>query len=201
MDLQGTSMSARGRRPFVTTSSEVGSSPCLGGARCRRSSSHHRSTFHFPFVLSCLPTHLVSIPSLNVVYLPSVPPMSLCRIVYCKCMCTFSLVRDGLCTHLFVVLVSGAFMNNTAPLITQFCSPAPVITAASYALPYTIIYHCSILLYIKSYFLPHFVPNFCCLHPYLIPGTSRYVQPFNLWNDATVCRVAHCVTVNTALGD
>jgi hypothetical protein len=32
----------------------------------------------------------------------------------------FSLVGDGFCTHLFVVLVSGGFMNQTALLITQF---------------------------------------------------------------------------------
>jgi hypothetical protein len=45
-------------------------------------------------------------------------------------MWTFSLVRDGFCTHLFVVLVTGGFMNKAAPLITQFCSPAPDFPAA-----------------------------------------------------------------------
>jgi hypothetical protein len=102
------------------------SSPCSGDAWRHRSSSHHRSTFHFPFVLSCLPTHLVSIPSLHVVYL-----------TLCKCMCTFYLVRDGFCSHLFVVLVSCGFMNKTALLITQFCSPAPDFPATRYTLPYT----------------------------------------------------------------
>jgi hypothetical protein len=62
--------------------------------------------------------------------------MSLCGIVYCKCMCTFPLVRDGFCTHLFVVLVTSGFMNKTAPLITKFCCPVPDFPAASYALPY-----------------------------------------------------------------
>ena len=53
----------------VTTSIEVGPSPCSGGVRRHRFSSHRRSTFHSPFVLSCFPTHLVFIPSLHVVYL------------------------------------------------------------------------------------------------------------------------------------
>jgi hypothetical protein len=39
------------------------------GGRRHQSSSHRRSTFHFPFVLSCFPTHLVYIPSLLVTYL------------------------------------------------------------------------------------------------------------------------------------
>uniref|UniRef100_A0A674BT73 Chromo domain-containing protein n=1 Tax=Salmo trutta TaxID=8032 RepID=A0A674BT73_SALTR len=34
------------------------------------------------------------------------------------CMCTLSLLRDGYCTHLFVVLVTGGVYNKTAPLIT-----------------------------------------------------------------------------------
>ena len=84
------------------------------GSRRHWSSSHHRSTFHFPFVLSCL--------------------------FICKCMCTFSLVRNGVCTHLFVVLVTGGFMNKTTPLITQLCPPAPDFPAASYALPYNYMY-------------------------------------------------------------
>ena len=41
------------------------------GGRRRRSSSHRQSIFHFPFVLSCFPTHLVFIPSLCVVYFKS----------------------------------------------------------------------------------------------------------------------------------
>ena len=39
--------------------------PATFGGQCHRSLSHRRSTFHFPFVLSCLPTHLFSIPSLH----------------------------------------------------------------------------------------------------------------------------------------
>uniref|UniRef100_A0AAZ3QQC7 Chromo domain-containing protein n=1 Tax=Oncorhynchus tshawytscha TaxID=74940 RepID=A0AAZ3QQC7_ONCTS len=35
------------------------------GSRHRRSSSHHRSIFHFPSVLSCFSSHLVSIPSIT----------------------------------------------------------------------------------------------------------------------------------------
>jgi CHASE2 domain-containing sensor protein len=46
----------------------------LGGRRCR-SSSHRRSTFHFPFVLSCVSTHLVSSPSFTCcVFNPLFPP-------------------------------------------------------------------------------------------------------------------------------
>ena len=45
------------------------------GARRHRSSSHHRSTFHFPFVLSCLLIHLVSISLITCcVFNPLYPP-------------------------------------------------------------------------------------------------------------------------------
>jgi hypothetical protein len=37
---------------FVTTSAEVGTSPCSFGGRRHRLSRHHRSMFHFRFVLS-----------------------------------------------------------------------------------------------------------------------------------------------------
>uniref|UniRef100_A0A8C7RX13 Gypsy retrotransposon integrase-like protein 1 n=1 Tax=Oncorhynchus mykiss TaxID=8022 RepID=A0A8C7RX13_ONCMY len=47
----------------VTTSAEVGPSPSSGCVRHHRLSRHHRSMFHFCFVLFCLDhTHLVSIP-------------------------------------------------------------------------------------------------------------------------------------------
>jgi hypothetical protein len=46
----------------------------FGGGR-HRSSSHRRSTFHFPFVLSCFPAHLVFISSsLLSVFSPLFPP-------------------------------------------------------------------------------------------------------------------------------
>ena len=58
-----------------TISTEVGSSPCSGGVRRHRSSSQCRSTFHFPFVLSCFPTHLVFISLINCcVFNPLFPP-------------------------------------------------------------------------------------------------------------------------------
>jgi hypothetical protein len=57
------------------------------GGGHRRSSSHHRSTFHFPFVLSCLPTHLVSIPSWHVVYLTLCPPPCLCAELFIVSAC------------------------------------------------------------------------------------------------------------------
>ena len=57
----------------------------LGGRR-RRSSSHHWSIFHFPLVLSCLPTHLFSITFITCcVFNPLFPLMSLSEIVYCQC--------------------------------------------------------------------------------------------------------------------
>ena len=66
----------------VTTSAKVGPSPCSGGVRSHRPSSHRWSTFHFPLLLSCLPSHLVPIPSITCcVFIPLFPPMSLSVIV------------------------------------------------------------------------------------------------------------------------
>ena len=56
------------------------------GGQLHRSSSHHWSIFHFPLVLSCLPTHLVSIPFITCcVFNPLFPLMSLSEIVLCQC--------------------------------------------------------------------------------------------------------------------
>ena len=54
------------------------------GGRRHRSSSHHWSIFHFPLVLSCLPSHLVPIPSITLcVFNPLYPLMSLTVSVRC----------------------------------------------------------------------------------------------------------------------
>ena len=71
----------------------------LGGRRYR-SSSHHRSIFHFPLVLSCLPTHLFSIPSITCVFNPLFPLMSLSEIVYCQCSVYLYRCATGLRTHI-----------------------------------------------------------------------------------------------------
>jgi hypothetical protein len=61
------------------------------GTRRRRSSSHHQSTFHFPFVLSCLLTHLVSI-----------------SLISC---CVFNpLFSPCLCAELFIVSACARFL-------------------------------------------------------------------------------------------
>ena len=73
---------------IVTTSAEVDASPCSGGWR-RRSSSHRRSIFHFPFVLSRFPTHLVLISLMCCVFNPLFPPC-LCVVLFI-CKCTFCL--------------------------------------------------------------------------------------------------------------
>jgi hypothetical protein len=104
--------------------------------RRHRSSSHRRSTFHFPFVLSCLPTHLVSIPSYTCcVFNPlPPPPISLSGIVYCKCLCMLCLVCVGLCTHLLIVLFSSGVLllncavENTVFALLRLTSLPPVRT-------------------------------------------------------------------------
>ena len=75
-------------------------------------SSHRSSLFHFPLVLSCLPSHLVSIPSITCcAFNPLFPLMSLLVIVYCKCMCTSVLVCVGLCYPLiFMIMFSCEFL-------------------------------------------------------------------------------------------
>ena len=56
------------------------------GGRCHQSSSHRRSTFHFPFVLSCFPTHLVFISLINCcvfnLMFPTLFVVSACAHVY-----------------------------------------------------------------------------------------------------------------------
>jgi hypothetical protein len=53
----------------VTTSTEVGSSPCLGGVQRHRPSSHRRSIF--PFVLSCSPqTWFTFLNHIVYIYIP-----------------------------------------------------------------------------------------------------------------------------------
>ena len=52
------------------------------GGRSRWSSSHRRSIFHFPFVLSCFPTHLVLISLIMCcVFNPLFPPC-LCVVLF-----------------------------------------------------------------------------------------------------------------------
>ena len=58
--------------------------------------------FHFPLVLSCLPTHLVSIPFINCcVFNPLYPVMSLSEIVCYSMFCIG--VRQVLVPTLFIV--------------------------------------------------------------------------------------------------
>jgi hypothetical protein len=59
------------------------------GGRPHGSSSHDRSTFHFPFVLSCFPAHLVYIPSSLYVYI------ILCSPHVCVCNCSLRLLCDA----------------------------------------------------------------------------------------------------------
>jgi hypothetical protein len=59
----------------------------LGGRR-HRSSSHRRSTFHFPFLLSCFSAHQVYIPSSLSVYI------ILCSPHVCVCNCSLCLLCD-----------------------------------------------------------------------------------------------------------
>lgn len=66
----------------VTTSIEDGSSPCSGGALRRRPTSHHRSFFHFPFVLSVVLSHLVSFAFISVCIVTPVACLGLCGIVH-----------------------------------------------------------------------------------------------------------------------
>jgi hypothetical protein len=71
---------------IVMTFAEVGPCPCSAAfdGRCHRLSSHRRSTFHFPFVLSLFSTHLVSIPQLHVHYLTLCFPHVGVRVcIYC----------------------------------------------------------------------------------------------------------------------
>ena len=69
------------------------------GGRRHRSSSHRRSIFHFPFVLSCFPTHLVFISQLLVMYLTLCFP----HVFVCVCLLLgsvrFRLVCSGCCVH------------------------------------------------------------------------------------------------------
>jgi hypothetical protein len=86
----------------VTTSTEVVSPPCSGGVWRQHhwSSSHRRSTFHFPFVLSCFPTHLVSISLIkHCVFNPLYPPCPCVELFVCKCLCIMLLELVGFCTH------------------------------------------------------------------------------------------------------
>ena len=77
--------------------------------RRHRASSHRRSTFHFPFVLSYFPTpglhSLITCRVLNSLF----PPMSLCEIVCCKCMCTSDWFCGGLFYPYFVLVGTACF--------------------------------------------------------------------------------------------
>ena len=84
------------------------------GGRRHRSSSHRQSTFHFPFVLSCFLTHLISIFIINCcVFNPLFPPCPCVELFVCKCLYTMLLVR----------YVTGTYL----------CSPASDFTATSSA--------------------------------------------------------------------
>ena len=76
------------------------------GGRHHRSSSHHWSIFHFPLVLSRLPTHLVSIPFITCcVFKPLFPLMSLSEMFcYFSVVLVFVLVRDGFSYPLYLLL-------------------------------------------------------------------------------------------------
>ena len=56
--------------------------------------SHHSSIFHFPLALSCLPSHLVTIPSITCcVFNPLFPLMSLSEIVLLYVYCIVCYVQ------------------------------------------------------------------------------------------------------------
>ena len=97
------------------------------GGRCHRPSSQHWSIFHFPLVLSCLPSHLVPIPSITCrVFNPLIPLMSLSEIVWLYVMCMYYVgVQRVLyplllfCTfHFFLVL--STFIKHTPFLPSSF---------------------------------------------------------------------------------
>ena len=120
----------------VTTSAEVGSSPCSGGARRgarrRRSSSHHGSTFIFPCVLSCFSSHLVFISLITCcVFIPLFPPC-LCVGLFIVVLCARSpWAHNGLFLCLFILLFWMLLvLHNKSPVINQFCSLAPDFSAA-----------------------------------------------------------------------
>ena len=100
------------------------------GSRRHRSSSHRRSTFHFPFVLSCLPPHLVSIPSLHVVYLTLCSPHVLVPelLVHVMLVCNgFCLLMNLLfCLQWFYLLncaVVNLFLLSCARLLCRHYAP------------------------------------------------------------------------------
>jgi hypothetical protein len=112
----------------VTTSAEVGSSPCSVGGRRHRISSHHRSTFHFSIglVLFCYTPGFNSL-SIRRVYNPLFPPMSVCGIVCCFVYVHARLVCAGLCQPIlcleFLVPcvlfaeIKGSFGYSTSALL------------------------------------------------------------------------------------
>ena len=84
----------------VTTFTKVGSSPCSGGVRRHRSSSHRQSIFHFPFVLSCFPTDLVLISLIKCcVFNPLFSPCLCVELFVFSACAHLLLVHIGFCTH------------------------------------------------------------------------------------------------------
>ena len=98
---------------IVTTSAEVRSSPCTGSALHRRSSSHHRSTFHFPCVLSCFSSHLVSIPSITCcVFNPLFPPCLCVGLFIVSACARVYWWATGFCTQYVVIFMALVLLLN-----------------------------------------------------------------------------------------
>jgi hypothetical protein len=121
---------------FVTTSAEVGSSPCS----CRRGhrlSSHRRSTFHFSISLvlfSCTP--VFNSLSIRRVYNPLSPNVCVWNcLVFCVCARKTGL-RWVMSTHIVFSILSAVCLvrqNNSLLCLPNFCSPEPDSLTASYA--------------------------------------------------------------------
>jgi hypothetical protein len=84
----------------------------LGSLRCR-SSSHRRSTFHFPCVLSCFSSNLVSFPSIICcVFNPLFPPR-LCVGLFIVSSCA----RQGFEPNYLVILIRWVLLLNCSWLL------------------------------------------------------------------------------------
>jgi hypothetical protein len=88
------------------------------GGRRHRSFRYHRSTFHFPFVLSCFPSHLVSILSITCCVFNPLFPICHCPVLLIVRVCAGYVWRAKGFVLLYLFICVFLLLNCT--VVTVF---------------------------------------------------------------------------------